>query len=32
VVSRNNEADALAVFERPEMLVRREHLTTWRID
>jgi len=28
VVSRNNEADALAVFERPEMLVRREHLTT----
>jgi FkbH-like protein len=33
VVSKNNEADALAVFEeRPEMLLRKEHLTSWRIN
>ena len=33
VVSRNNEADALAVFDgRDDMVLRREHLTTWRIN
>jgi FkbH-like protein len=33
VVSKNNEADALAVFdERSDMLLRREHLTSWRIN
>jgi FkbH-like protein len=33
VVSRNDERDVLAVFEqRSEMILRREHLTTWRIN
>jgi len=33
VVSKNNEADALAVFDqRKDMLLRREHLTSWRIN
>lgn len=33
VVSKNNEADALAVFdERKDMLLRREHLTSFRIN
>lgn len=33
VCSKNNEADALAVFERnPEMLLRREHLSAIRIN
>ncbi len=33
VVSKNNEADALAVFdERSDMLLRREHLTSFRIN
>jgi FkbH-like protein len=32
VASKNNEADALEVFDRhPAMLIRREHLSAWRI-
>lgn len=33
LVSKNNEADVWEVFDtRPEMLLRREHLSAWRID
>lgn len=30
--SKNHEADVFAVLERPDMLLRKEHLAAWRID
>jgi FkbH-like protein len=33
LLSRNNEADVWEVFDRrPEMVLRREHISAWRID
>lgn len=32
LASKNDEADVLRVFDRPEMRLRREHLVSWRID
>ena len=30
--SRNNEEDVSAVFERPDMVLRREHFSGWRVN
>lgn len=32
LASRNTEADVWAAFERPEMLLKREHLAAWRVN